>query len=436
MSLSSFPLDLSLLVLRYLDHGDKIRMSSTCKAYRAQLVPDIFRTIRFTNDADIALSALAAVEAYGACTTRIEFTCESGPEDKSTAATLVPAASKLLNGSLTPNLHTISIKFVFDFNGEEGWDNNPYSQMDSSIYVFECVETEEYARKSEEKFIWRAVMNETWQAVSINEYARELIIDDLIPKWTSAFRTDEFRQFLSRIESATFNIFGMESGAGWQVNTVRGYVDFLSHLDEHFLHHMKKLKNLHIKASDPIGLEGRFHIPLALKASDLPALESLKLENCFVGRELSSFVQGHTQGLKTLDIKECISGGDGFGMAENSMYWAKFFDDIYIAKPMLTGLIVGDGLAPLTTEEEFNLPPDPAADHQLIQDIRQRMKTNPSMKVFGYGSLDDKYGMFFLDADLNVEEFLKGTDQRAYDRLMGLVHENNARAEYVPPYTA
>jgi hypothetical protein len=30
-----------------------------------------------------------------------------------------------------------------------------------------------------------------------------------------------------------------------------------------------------------------------------------------------------------------------------------------------------------------------------------------------------------------VEEFMKGSDQRAYDLLMGLVNENNARAENV-----
>ena len=234
MSLSSFPLELSLQVLQHLNHGDKIRISSTCKAYRAQLAPETFHTIRFSNDAEMALSALAAVEAYGAYTRRVEFTCESGPEDKSTATALVPAVSRLLNGSLTPNLHTILIKFVFDFNGEEGWDNNPDSGRDSSIYVFDCIETEEYALRSEKNFIWRALMNETWQAVSINEYARELIIDDLIPKWSSTFRTDGFRQFLSRIESATFNILGMDNGAGWHVNTTWGYVDFLSRLDEPF----------------------------------------------------------------------------------------------------------------------------------------------------------------------------------------------------------
>lgn len=74
-------------------------------------------------------------------------------------------------------------------------------------------------------------------------------------------------------------ILGVDNGAGWCINTVWGYVEFLAGLDGLFFKHMKGLKHLHIQASKmgPIGLDGRNYIPLALQPWDLPVLESLKL---------------------------------------------------------------------------------------------------------------------------------------------------------------
>ena len=95
-------------------------------------------------------------------------------------------------------------------------------------------------------------------------------------------------------------------------------------------------------------------------------------------------------------------------MADDAIYWAKFFDDIYSARPMLTSLIVGGGLAPLTEEEAYNEALSSADEPQEVQAIRQRMKTDPRMKLFGYGSLDDKYGMFFLGVEVNVGRVYEG----------------------------
>ncbi|RFU76439.1 hypothetical protein TARUN_5795 [Trichoderma arundinaceum] len=427
--LSALPQELNFQILRLLEVGDKVRLSTTCRRYRAQLAPEIFKTICLTNDERVARSALAAIEAHGEYTTRVEFKGHCGPDDEITAPALTPAAAKVLQGHLTPNLSTVSLKFEFDFDGGDEWDEgHPDASGGESIYLFEGVENEEYVREREETWQWRALMNETWRALAANIHVRELILDGLIPKWTSSFRTEEFRQFLSRLDFATFNIFGMDNGAGWKTNTVWGYIEFLRELDTSFFHHMTGLKHLTIHASDPLGLEGHRHIPLALKPEDLPLLESLKLENCFVGPELVSFMHGHTQVLKSLDVKECVSG-DGSAMADNAISWAEFFDGVYEAKPALTELIAGGGKVPLTRDEEF-IPDYQFKDEpEDIQEIRRKLKADPRLRLFGYGYLDDKYGMFFLGEDENEEQFKSGNDQKAFDRLMGLVNENTAKAK-------
>jgi hypothetical protein len=255
--------------------------------------------------------------------------------------------------------------------------------------------------------------------LAANDSARELILEDFIPKWTSTFGTDAFRQFLSQIESATFNILGMDNGAGWRTNTQYGYTEFLSGLDTMFFHHMSRLKHLHIQAGDPLGLDGWRSIPLALMPEDLPVLQSLKLENCYVSPELVLFVQSHAQVLRSLDLEECFSGGEGGATADNSIYWAQFFDGIYKAKPALNEFIVVSGNVSLAYYGE--------PDTETVQDIRRQLKDNVMLKLFDYNSMSDKYGSLHDNIEENIRQFINGDDQRAYDRLMGLIKENAAQ---------
>ncbi|PNP51312.1 hypothetical protein THARTR1_08069 [Trichoderma harzianum] len=418
--LSALPQELTIQIFRLLEVSDKVRLSTTCRQYRAQLAPDIFKTIRFTNNEAVARSVLGAIEAYGEYTTHIEFTPHCGPNDEITTPALTPAAAKVLQGHLTPNLSTFRLRFDFDFYDGEDWDaDHPDAVMGKSIYIFQGVETEEQVREREETWQWRALMNETWRALATNIYVRELILDELVLKRASAFLTEEFRQFLSRIEAATFQIFGRDNGAGWTTITMWGVVDFLQNLDTTFFHHMTGLKHLAIHAEDPLGSQSNHHIPLSLMPDDLPLLESLKLTTCFVCPELASFINGHRNVLKSLDVKDCVCE------YKTGYSWASFFYAVYEAKPPLTELIAGNGCnVPITFDEMFNEFENEPED---IQKIRRKLKTDPRLRLFGYGMVDDKYGMLHLHEDVNVDNFKSGNDQRAFDRLMGLVNENAAK---------
>lgn len=402
--LLDLPNELFFEIIKVLDIGDKINLSSTCRFYRAQLLPEIFKTIRLTNDETSATSARTVVETYGQYTKTIEFICQCERDDRATAPSLLPAACGVLKGHFTPNLQTVKVKFDFDLDNE---DNEVYQDFDFHEYA-------NYTRERELREKWRALMNETWEALVANTLITELILDCFPPKWTSTYRTDAFRQFLNQLESATFNIFGFEDYSGIRTNTMIDYCEFLRNLDALFFRHMRGLKHLHIQASDPLGDTehgGNTFIPLALKPDDLPLLQSLTLENCFVCPELISFIQSHAQVIKFLDIDECFCWSE--------VPWAKFFDEIYEAKPRLTELLAGGNKAPFLFDE---MPYWEEDDAVLL--MHQKLEADSTLKIFRQMNLDPDNGILSVDHDETVERFNRGDDQRAYNRLMALVNEN------------
>lgn len=431
-SLSALPQELASQVLQLLGVGDKISLSATCKNWRARLAPDVFKTIRLTNEERVAQSVLSAVEAHGQYTTSIEFESHCGLSVEINPPALPPPAVKVLQGHLTPKLRTVSVRFGFENNNGEAWD----AFEGGSIWASQPAETEEYIQEREGAWHWRALMNETWRALAANMHVRELIIDECVAKWTSTFRSQEFRQFLSRLESASFNFLDLDKIGGSMANTMVGYKEFLSDLDNSFFHHMTQLKHLTIVASDPIGLEGPNYTPLALKPGDLPLLESLKIRRCFVGPELVSFIQGHTRILKSLDIRDCVSGGiidpadntsADYDWADNGMTWTEFFDAVYKAEPALTELKAGISYL----RDEGELEPDYRFEDEpeTFREIRRKLKADPSLRWLAYGHIDHKYGSLLLDDETNEEQFESGNDQRAFNRLMGLVNENVTKAK-------
>lgn len=409
-SLLALPCELSFQIIKLLEIGDKIHLSATCKSYRAQLLPEVFNTIRFTSDEASAASALAAIEAYGQYTNAIEFTCQCDRDDQPTTPSLPPAACKVLKGDLTPTLRTVTLKFDFGFDD--------YGLHDYDDF-FDDVEDANTVRHEETRKKWRALMNETWEALGTNTLVRELILDELPPRWTSAYYTDAFGRFLNQLESATIRIFGMQDYAGWRTIRSNSCRDFLSNLDTAFFRHMRGLNHLYIRASDPLGLgdQDSPYIELALNPEDLPLLQALTLENCFVSPELVLFIKSHAQVLKSLHFNESFCG--------RNLSWADFFDQIYKAKPSLAELVYRDNKAPFMEGEREMWVPDQSA----LERVRQRLEADSTLNVFRQGYLDADEGVLFFDDGEDVMRFDKGDDQRAYVRLMGLVNENRAEAK-------
>ncbi|KAK8085884.1 hypothetical protein PG997_007155 [Apiospora hydei] len=351
-SLAQLPRELSFQVFSYLTHRDKVRLSATCHEYHTHLATAIFKTIRFTNEEAVAQSALAAVKAYGQHTTRLEFTPVAWWNDEPAVPALNPAAAELLSGRHTPNARAAQMRFAFDLNNFEEWD-----EMGAGLDAFTYSENADQVAAKERKWKWRALVSESWAALSENEHVRDLTVNELIPKSASAFRSSFFRRFLARLESATLRIWGGDC-VGSSGHVFTGYVEWLWNTREgslglgtDILRHMRNLKQLEIHAADTgfLGGTGTHNIPLyALAPDSLPALQSLTLTNCLVGRELVEFIRGHAGVLTSLNVADCASLGDMDGPGEHSQSWVTFFDEVHSIKPAvaLTELVAGGTKAP------------------------------------------------------------------------------------------
>ncbi|KAK1242460.1 hypothetical protein MKX08_005272 [Trichoderma sp. CBMAI-0020] len=322
---------------------------------------------------------------------------------------LPPAACKVLKGLLTPNLHTVKLGF------DVGLDDEELDPFD----VYDYPEDVDRVRLSERQETWRALMNETWEALVGNTLVRELILDELPAKWTSTYYTDAFHRFLNQLESATIHIFGIPYEE-WRTNITIGYGDFVNKLGAAFFSHMGGLKHLHLWATDPLGLasESMPYNELPLRPEDLPALQSLTLENCFISPELISFMKLHAQVLKSLRLNESFCG--------DNLSWADFFDQVYEMKPSLTELIYRGDKTPFMIDAEDEVW---WADESDLLPFRQRLEADPTLNVFRRGQLDSDTGVLFFDLRDELKLFNQGDDQRAYVRLMGLVNGNRAEAK-------
>ncbi|KAK7931163.1 hypothetical protein PG985_001875 [Apiospora marii] len=415
----TLPRELSQQILGQLPFRDKVRLSATCKEYRAYLVPEIFATIRFTSREKSANSALAAVKSLGEHTTCIEFTCKAYSAELPDLR-LPPAAKELLAGRHMPNLHTAYLDFWFDFSP---WADN----RDHSRYFGRPVRGEPDPRAVKFKN-WQIKEDETWQALSMNQHIKTLTVNCLNPATRFDFNNDDSRNFLARLESANFCIQRVHNDEMCD-NTITfsDYLNFFeAKMDSLLLSHMHNLKRLGIWAPETgweDGYDSQVRIGVGLLPGTLPVLESLKLVNGVISKELVSFIHDHTHSLTFLDLEECVSSLNSDNASGVS--WAEFFDQIYEAGPLLARLIVRDIGMPLVTGE-YELEEDDW-DFQLIQEARRQLKSQPSLKVFGYSSKVSRHRHIYSgDYADSANQLILGHDQRAYERLMDLVNKNDA----------
>ena len=86
--------------------------------------------------------------------------------------------------------------------------------------------------------------------------------------------------------------------------------------------------------------------------------------------------------------------------------------------------------------EEIEFPDDFAPKISHLPEVKDRRPTGTICvrstpqeegehpRPFAYGTVDDKYGMIFMDEDRNVAEYDSGEDHRAYEELMKVIADN------------
>lgn len=445
---TDIPAEILAIIEKRLDHNGLVSLSSTCSLFRQMLAPSVFKCIRFTNDESEAKEALKAVEKFADHVRELRFygtfpSAEnsydgSGPEegndsddsdeidwrpaekDKQLIAKIVPPSTWVLlkhNGPKNPleSLDTVTISFQPD--DPQTWPHSTWN------YFYEEMTEENYAPSLQ------ALMSQTWILVSTNSKIKHLKIRELPPLHASFWDSENFGNWFRHLDSLELSLWGSSNGAGWEANTAQKYCDFVDNLRYIFVY-LESLTSFKLESSPrngPLGLQGLNYMPLPLEPHFMPELRRLELFQCFASPEFVDFLGSHSKTLETLILRECYAEACQMRLAHNSIWWSDLFEAVIASRPVLSDFQIVDQKVPLTDEEEWKHDYDPENfnEDDEVKEIREVLKDPQSgRRLLGYAYLDDKYGMFFLDEEINVERFKEGSDQRTYDELMKIVNGN------------
>ena len=158
----------------------------------------------------------------------------------------------------------------------------------------------------------------------------------------------------------------------------------------------------------------------------MPNLTTIDLEYIFICRELTDFIVDHSNTLEHVSMHNCSASING--LVENGIHWHQFFNPITHAKPhRLFHFEISNRKNTFALNEMWDNVEDPVETEKAMQETLEMLRNDPSRRLFAHTSLDDKYGMMFIDEVENLASFQRGDDQASYDRLMCVVEENAAK---------
>lgn len=437
-------------------HGDLMNWSCTSLYFRNLLAPYIFTSIKLRNDEKSGASVDALLKGrHGAFVKEIYFlgTIPPGranPDDnveddgdalaegfnkksheaekrtgKSVNITLPPVVDDILSGlHQFSNLESLSIGFTY-----------PYESVFDEYFYNEGIDM---SGNPEPALDLHALMTKSYDTLLRNKNLelRAVEIRKFVWFFTDPYESQNFHDFLSHVEHFTLSVRGGDNGAGWCVNTCDEYLECVARFDELFFDHLASATTLTLKApyEGPIGLDGFRHARLALRKEQMPLLKSLHLEHIFICQELVNFVASHADSLEQLTLHDCNGRPKSSRDSNDGFYWNHFFDAVRSADlKHLSCLEIRPYNASLSLEETYESRSYPTQTEQEepenVQQIRRMLNADPRRRVFGYATLDDKYGCCLTEDEENVAALERGEDQVAFDRLMGNVNANATKGK-------
>ncbi|KAK4163907.1 hypothetical protein QBC43DRAFT_354009 [Cladorrhinum sp. PSN259] len=431
------------VIVDHLEDSHVVNLGMTCKRLRELVSYRVFHTIRFSNDARISDSALAAAQKHGTHTKVLHFVGyaseeddEVGPSEKPTNRDVLPeSALRLFEASdgLLPNLETISINF--DHYYGESSEHGPHG---SSIFAKHESWTDVRAREA--KLTMCRLWANTYKALAeINKgKTPNLIIENWSPRGVSTFQTQEWRSYLSNLESFDITIISETFEFGF-TNAMQGYVEDVQGMEDFFFPHLDRVRSLKISMLWPImpfGMRGKYHLPLPLKptAGHLPALEHLELTNIFISPDLVDFITSH-KNLRTVTLHNAHSAAAQYGECASpphNITWHEFFDALSTAleessNELGLSILTFTSPAPLSETEAKTGKINYKSESKAVKAVRDGLKAFPGRRLFGYGDMGEQYGDFISDVKTNRESAIAGLDQAAYEKFLGRLAANRER---------
>ncbi|KAH8897525.1 hypothetical protein GQ53DRAFT_743190 [Thozetella sp. PMI_491] len=455
--LGTIPATVFEAIVAFLPFETTLALSSTNSAFRNALIPHIFRAVRISNWPHDEASLRNVARKYGPCITELQFTGygssrlppsmrravhyyyekhkEPGAEvDRINASgdLLHEVAREALSGALLPAVRTVRI--TFDFAREQYFfDQTLETEEDdegtiTTLDFYDRAEAPGTVAYKESISAWRRSMAQAWAALVQNTRVTKLVTPSLIPRITSIFLGGDWAAFLGRLEEFELDVWGTDGELGLWLNQKEGYRQFESQLGEYFFRHLDSARRLKLSVPwcYPFGLmDSRYDSVLSLQPTHIPRLRRLELHHIFISPNLANFILSKRQNLVSLHLHDCYASSESLA---GPTTWAAFFDRIQSEATQLLQLEIRyRKKVPLTFKDEYPELLGMFPSHWIEHDQKAAEwpeQEDPARRAFGYAFLHPRGGKFNRHVPATWENYVRGDDSRAYDKLMATLQSN------------
>jgi hypothetical protein len=456
-SLLDLSAELQLLIIEYLDtpttpcvppaayfapraSRDIASLSSSCRTFRKLSAPGLFRNICLRNDDKSGKS----LQAVGKSPWTASFVRELNFEARINLDEVWEEPNPLSDQDFSPSVEEVlshlerfprleCLSVQFKCGETESLDRDAVT---SNLYEIWSEAPDPFrdfaALKLEEgKSDWRAMMARTYDAISSSKRPSTLTtleLRDVLPSGVSSFTTEDWQAFLKTLKAFRLSLHGCTEN----FNIADGYLGFIENLDLMFSQ-LTSVTEFRFAATDsgPPGVSGDLHATFPLNVGDMPMLEVFELRSCFINDRTARFIAAHVKTLRRIALEDCYSAAS-CELAEEDTNWAKFFAIIASAlekslePPPLEAFFVTPRILSRHRGQDGVYGQLPGGtpitgDLQQIELAHSLADAEPHRRPFDYAVLDTKYGYLREDGEENLDAFLDGHDQAAYDRVMAVV---------------
>ncbi|KAM0702272.1 hypothetical protein Q7P35_011182 [Cladosporium inversicolor] len=418
---------------------DLANLGSSCRTFNKLAAPALYRNLCLrTNDkSGKSLQAIGNSPGTAGLVRELNFeaiiTAEEGYDE------LMPLSEEDFPSSVEevlshlerfPNLEFLSIHFKLGDTMQ--WDE---MEAESSCELWQGLPDPyrdfDQLQRREERAEFRAIMARTYDAIAGSERPSALTtleLRNLLPAGVSSFNTAPWKAFLGTLKTLRLSMHEHAGGGESCLSTAFGYTDFIQNLDL-FFSQLASITEFRFAASYSglPGLPGQHHAVFPLNVEDMPLLQVLELQCCFVSERTARFIASHVKTLKRVRLEDSYSAAEDYN-AEEHTTWARFLniiaDSLEAAEnPPLEEFSVTPHILVKSRNmgghEKFSVPIK--GDDTQIELAFSLSKTASHRRPFAYARIDDKYGFLSELENDNLAAFLLGHDQAAYDRVMAVV---------------
>ncbi|KAL1311411.1 hypothetical protein AAFC00_001573 [Neodothiora populina] len=156
----------------------------------------------------------------------------------------------------------------------------------------------------------------------------------------------------------------------------------------------------------------------------MPRLESIHLEGVWICPDLRDIIISRVDTLRSITLRNCM------GHAPDEEYlpesrWAYLFQGLAESSPTKLKQFVIESQTKTTTAGKKESVVESVEEAEKMKAIAHIVATQPGRKVFPYRYCDELSGNLWDDKQVSRNAFLRGDDQKQYDRIMEIVAINS-----------